>query len=622
MRHDFRGNAGHSEILRRAASFLLVCLFFICVLLPEQRAEAADPITTANHYEWKQIKTQADIPAKGTYPMLLCYTDLNGNDWFLTGNSLKDDRHLCRDGISDRQTDWPVTVKNRYRAWLEENGRTDSALNKSEYMKAFPSELMLLTQYQDEPMESDFDTNYMAATDASKYPEIALYSESFYTKAAPSDWKMIVTGETADGLKTIQIQSGNQYLYDGYSFAWGSFMAMIEWNSKKASSYSVYTTDVQSDRLGWTLDGYVQLFYYDGSLGFDTGLCWDYGNFGGIEENNDHFSNFKLYYGVNKEFSVIDQDYVVTAGSILYANDNLELMPDVNLIIEPGGILSVNGVFYQNGVIHNCGTMILNPGSVVTTLEPELPNCGQINCYGSSMIRFAAKHAGAELPGQKEYYSMSLYDLEKEIRYLDENIEWAGRQSFDTQDMIDDWTAQKAEMEAVYQCRKYPNEAIQKLLKSMEGDEYAFSHCGGELIILEGAALLLGNQPESRLNLYEGSTCSNLGVIVAPYGIYASGGELKNQNAGHLFIGYYFVQDMGNDEKPTVIGAGTPNAAIMGLKAAPVSRALLDLSGKYHLQNDGTLLLNGALCRTAENLEPGSRFYDKNEKDNRKYYGW
>lgn len=631
MRRYFLDNSG---ILQRSISFLLACLFLALALPIEPPAKAADPITTTRHYEWKQIKTQADIPAKGTYPMLLCYTDLNGQNWFLTGHTLKDDKHLFRDGVSGKQTDWPALVRYRYNVWLSENALIDSTVNKGLYLKSFPAEQKLITQYQDQPLESDYDTNYMQATDAGNYPEIALYSESFYTKSAPSDWTMTVTGETVGGLKTIQIQSGNLHLYDGYKVTW-NFMAAIEWNSSKASSYSVYTTDVNSGRKNWTQDGCVQLFYAEGTLEYDTGLCWDYGSFGGIEDNNDHFSSFKLYYGVYKEFSVIDSDYVIPDGSILYADDNLELMPNVNLIVAPGGILSVNGVFFNNGVIHNCGTMILNPGAVVTTLEPEYENCGQINCYGAAHVDIAVTYS-EHTALYSEWYGKSISELSEKLKSLEKqiaaNTAKIAEQARKTDTAVDEKLMQEtAELEELkeklekifYERLEHPDEVVEDLRRNASGSSYSFSDCQGDIILLDDAALLFAKQPDSRLNLYEGSTCSSSGVIVAPQGVCVTGGELVNRSSGHLFIGYYFEQDMGNDEKPSVIGAGTAGASIAGLKAdSSASRAVLDLSGKYHVQNDGTLLLNGLLCRTATAFQPGSRFFDKNARNNQKYYHW
>lgn len=641
MRQYFKGNMGNRGILRQSIAFLLACLLFVSVLPATYRVQAADPITTTNHYEWKQIKTQADIPAKGTYPMLLCYTDLNGNDWFLTGNSLKQDKEIFRDGVSQKRNDWPIIVKNRYNAWLAENGLSDNSINKSSYMQQFPTELKLLTQYQDQPLGSGDETNYMIASDAADYPEIALYSETFFTKTAPSSWKMIVTGEKINGLKTIQIQSGGKYLYDDWEYRFPvSTLAMISWNNEKGTNYSVYTTEVTTEiskenggRKGWTLDGYVQLFYYE-YPGSDTGLCWDYEKFGGIEDDDDHYSSFKLYYGVYKEFSVIDRDYVITNGSILYANNNLELMPNVNLIIEPGGILSVDGVFFHNGVIHNCGTMILNPGAFVTTLEAKNSTCGQINCYGADHMDISVALEG-NTSLYSEWYGKPLTELSEKLKSLDaqiakneavimEQVRIVGG-GFDERLMEE--TAELEELrkkleEIFLERRDHPEKALEIMRQSVSSASYSFSGCQGDLIILDDAVLLFANQPESSLKLNEGSTCSNLGVIVAPAGLRVDGGEFINESRAHLFIGYCFEQDMGNDERPVITGAGTEKACIAGLKASAASSALFDLSGKYHVKNDGTLLLNGTLSRTATGLEPGSRFYDKRANSNQKYYSW
>ena len=499
--------------------------------------------SSKQNYEWRLIRKQSDIPAKGEYPMLLCYTDLNGVNWFLTGHKIGDGknekRELCRNGISSKKSGMPNDVKQRYQEWLKATGSTDDFFSKSTYLAENPEDYILTAQYGCEPLISGHDTYFMTAVKMSAYPQIAVGSDRFYTETLPGDWRMVVTGRSQSGMKKIRIRSGDQYLEDDTGTLG---MAQIDWEDE-GDDYCVYTKDVGGSRADYTLDGSVQIFYYDSWYdsfgGNNTGLCWDYGYFGGIEENDDFYSNFRLYYAIPKDFDVIDRDYTVPAGSVLYAANDLEVLPGVELTIEPGGILSVTGTFLNNGVIHNCGTMILQKGSTVTTMEPKNSDCGQLNCYGS-----------ASAP------------------------------------------------------------------KGIQGD------CQGDLIILEGASLIFCNKADSMLNLLSGSTCVNSGSIVAPYGIGVLGGELINRPDGHVFIGYYFEHASGSNGKLSLHNAGTAQATLSGLSLQPHKKAVLDLRDGCHVRNDGTLLLNGVLCRRAAELEPGSRFYDRNSGENARYYSW
>lgn len=95
----------------------------------------------------------------------------------------------------------------------------------------------------------------------------------------------------------------------------------------------------------------------------------------------DDYSNFYLWLGTELEFSAISQDYVIHSNEVAVidgSKSNALLMKGHKIIIEEGGVLSIKGLFLNNGYIEcNGGTIVLQENSVMAPYNTD--SCPDIN---------------------------------------------------------------------------------------------------------------------------------------------------------------------------------------------------------------------------------------------------
>lgn len=568
--------------MRRLCAFSLACLFLFPLFAGTVlKVSAADTQNKTDVWEWAEITEQSDLPSTGSYPMLLCYTDQNGKDYFMTRNSVDGQCTLWCSGGSQLRS--------------SENG-------KGKYTKASP---------------------------VSDYPEIKPGEPSFLTKTLPTDWVMRVNGDQTDGCKTIRIRCGSKELDDAVGWLG---MAVTEWTDfDDGDDYCIYTRELGGDRKTCTREGCVQIYYYDDSwFGVDTGLCWDGNKVGGIEGNVSYYSSFRLFYGRKISLSTIVDDLIIGPGSTYYAYDNLMIADGANVIVEPGGVLYVDGLLYNNGVIHNCGSMIVNPDSCIACKEPKSQTAGQINCYGaggSASFTVLKTELGVILTELREQYEKDIDNLNKQVMYAEWDLSMFESEYRKYLEMSDEEKVVLPGIETMY-------EQLQKTLKDAEdayralSDEYQtkirlakeqysddgitekkYSGCEGYLLIMKEGSIVFSRNSESTLNLYCGAICVNNGLLISPNAMTVSDSEFINRASAHIFLGRYYMGVEGSRLAQKIRYAGTSGAYIEGLELCGTASSIaVETAAGWHIRNTGTWFQDGWFHSDSGNFVKDSRF--------------
>lgn len=608
--------------MRRFLALLLACALFAAVL-PATGAFAGSVdfnTNTIKVYEWKQIRTQKDFPEKGTYPLLLCYTDQNGVHRFMKSTKIDEPSvNIYRDGRTDSNKDaWKKASNERSE---KQYNALDAEARAGKTLEQFRAGLPYWNRdnsgvQRNENHTIGFDgVNCIDSTPVSDAPEIAVGCESFFTTQMPTTWRLNVTGKKekkAGNTAVVRIYAGDKEFGDGLGYpnamGFGGCEAELELEKiGEGDDYCVYTTDLGGGRAKYTDEGCVQIYYHDDTTGgINSGLSWDGKKVGTIEFNSDYYSNFTMYYAVEKTFSVIDRDYTVGKGSTMYANNNLMLLDGVNLTIAPGGILCVTGTFYNNGVIHNCGTVVINPGARIDSLHPADAASGQLNCYGGATAEVPVYSAPSPQEGGTEADNMTLDELDMKISLMEATLadsrqllanSSAGSVSEQEIAYLKDSIAQMEAALEIYRQARASRAApggYAPTQPQLTGST-TYKNCQGDLVIMGKGALVLNTQSQCKLNLYEGASCVNNGLLVAPNGITLTDAELLNRSRGSVFSGYYFTCAKGGDVGSTVVDPGTGSASVPDLTRCTGSISAFAVNGRCHVSNQGGLLVNGSI---------------------------
>lgn len=691
MKSVFRSNKKWN--LRRLLALSLACVL-VFASLPGTGVQAVqkefilhdddpnDGIITV--WRYTQIKTQKDLAdlGKGNFPMILCYTDTGGTDYVMTHTSIDDDdADLWRDGISDgNHNNSKTSISNRIQAQYnamsesERGGKTFEQYRSGRPLWNCANNGTLRTL---ECMLYSGVNSINATKLTSCYP-VNYESGSFLALTTPTDWSISLDGSQNNGCYMARIRPGSREFKDGEGYwyvDWGREAELELTSHGKGNRYDIRTSDVQGDSQKYIEPGFVQI-YYDDDNGYDTGICYDGGEIGGIESHGKtswepktqaHWSNFKMYVAQKKTLSAIEADHTIGEGAVMYAKDNLVLCEGVTLNIAPGGILCVTGTFINNGVINNCGTIVVNSGSLITSLQPTVSNSGQINCYGAKNVSFTYGEGGkrevsdfpytiAELNNQIDMLQASvneLTDMFKQLElqhsewentpnhtakfsftYKDENgnplkdangnpyiIEYDpptmenGQKKDDYADHVASLKQQVSDAESDIQAAKQMIQDIENAGKQSSGGgdphgSVSYQNCQGDIVILDGGALVMNTLSECKLNLYSGATCVNNGLIIAPNGITMKDAELINRKTGTVFSGYTVFNVPGDDIGTLVKYPGTPDASVNGVGKNTGTITALARNGAYHVNNQGAFFTNGSVTGPADDTE-GNAFINK-----------
>lgn len=624
--------------LRQIISLFLVCVLFI-MSMPMQNAKALDINGidyTITVWEWFQIKEQKDFPAKGTYPMILTYIDQTGTSYILRNESIGcPNAMISRDGVShytrDARDKYVSAVYNRAKEeYISKNVEKAREMTEMELASAVTTYMEQQVYYK--KIDADVvralecmiygGTNTITATSLTETPSVPFSSDNFMTIVPPTNWSMTVCDDPGTSMHHIKIKAGQKGLYQGKGYWYSDYGRVGEIELSKDSDgheLCCFTSELGGDRARWTQPGTVQLYRYNKGT-YDLGLCWDKDRVGGLEYykeslTNPNYSNFTLYYGKTKTLSVIDQDYTISAGSILYADDNVLLQDGVHLVVAPGGILCVTGSFLCNGVIDNFGTVVINPGATITTMTPSQSNSCQINCYGGKSVSVTKSGGKTEVDKEIDPQAMkdSINALLKEIDALQDQVkDLKEKGSFTYNDETgqaitlagEEFEAYLQKLEDQVDQRKDAIDQMKEQIEEYEkrskeqekkGDTIRFTDCQGDIIIMEGGTLNLCTHSESKLNLNDGATCANNGLILAPNGINIKNAEFLNQKVGTVFSGYYLTNSPGVNCASALIGAGTDNVSlnVKGLSPSGEMNTVLNLNGDYHVRNEGVFVIHG-----------------------------
>ncbi|MCQ2561252.1 MAG: hypothetical protein MJ186_04310 [Clostridia bacterium] len=275
-------------------------------------------------YQWHRVDTQKDLPATGLkVPVIFCWRD-GGNTYYSTG------------GYTGKYNDY--------------DGITG---------KVFPKD----ARFYPDPFDNSAD------------------NDSFFTTAPIGDWTMQMTGSkdksNENALKMRFWMNGS--LISGYD-DW-------DWEGERDScdhdQWSIYTHELGGD-YGDELESKRVRVYHEVS-GCDVGFVYRGEHMYGYESNTYYYSKLVMYWGEVLYVSAITEDYVIGDGMVMNIDDGVILNDGVTLKVMPGGVLSIEGQFYNNGTIENHGTVIVQPNSCITSFNPKKNTAGSIINTGAEI---------------------------------------------------------------------------------------------------------------------------------------------------------------------------------------------------------------------------------------------
>ena len=281
-------------------------------------------------YEWHRVNTQSDLPAKDTVCPVLILWKNNNTIYYATGGYSTQVKY---DGK------WDAVSSGNWTAGA--NGLPDP----------FSGELK--------------DTM------------------SFVTTDVMTSWQMWVTGKEDEDNKDCQRVRfyPNQYClltgYDDFDFP---NKAVGETGSDDL--WTIYTSE-KGGKYGDNIsEGRVKIFAnvkWD-----DTGFMHKDDKLFGYCEDIWGYDTFIMYWGEERNITAITDDYSIAEGEVMNVDDGVMLMEGVTLTVEPGGMLSIEGTFYNNGTIVNRGTMIMQENACVCSMDAGSA-AGRILCSGAEV---------------------------------------------------------------------------------------------------------------------------------------------------------------------------------------------------------------------------------------------
>ena len=332
---------------------------------------------TIRAYDWHRVNVVKDLPPAGTVCPVLILWQFANTVCYATGgyagqvNSNDDWRWADWDAVgsgnwSSKSADLPNPFAGKstdimtFRTWekmttweMEVTGRTDGDNNNAPVVRFYPYANCMITGYDD----FDFDTK-------------APVSYSKNIKDADDLWTLYTSELGGDGAENLP--GGMVRIFDNVPGTDTCFKA-------------------QDDKIyGW---------------------CW--------ENHAKWYGNFIMYWGEERNLSAITDDYTIAEGQVMNVDDGVVLMDGKKLTIEPGGMLSVEGTFYNNGYIENRGTIILQENACVRSSPDVNEAAGKILCSGAKVNRKDIAEEWIEvLTSQEEALFWVVYPI---AQYIDDN---------------------------------------------------------------------------------------------------------------------------------------------------------------------------------------------------------
>lgn len=99
----------------------------------------------------------------------------------------------------------------------------------------------------------------------------------------------------------------------------------------------------------------------------------------------DYEGRFKLFIADEIPVPAIIKDMTIQSGSTFTVDNGVIVKGGVTITIEPGAVFTVKGVLYNNGIINNYGTMIVETDGIVSYFDPpKNADAGKIHCEGGT----------------------------------------------------------------------------------------------------------------------------------------------------------------------------------------------------------------------------------------------
>lgn len=340
MKHGIWKN---KQMTKRLLSLTLACVMTLGLLpgmtTPVSADETADDspfcspdpnehdaaLNVLTAYRWKRVHKQSDLPQtkdKKVHVLILGYQD---------GKTGADDPVYYLMG--DNNT----------------SGREHQA-NAVEFPKS---------AYLPNPMSSDAS------------------NDIFYTTELISDTEIAYTGDKDsknENAMTYRMYSRNGNLIELYDD--------LEWKgyntTHKNDHCAIYTHDLSTGDYGKNLPDYMVRIYHERSHSNDCGLDIKTIDgkpyYNGWHDGTYEYDKFVLYVAEEITITAITADYTIRDDMVMNVKNGVLLVDGVTLTVQPGGVLSIEGQFYNNGVINNYGTVIVQENSCITSFLPKSTN--------------------------------------------------------------------------------------------------------------------------------------------------------------------------------------------------------------------------------------------------------
>lgn len=266
-----------------------------------------------------------------------------------------------------------------------------------------------------------------------EYIDFNVKSGVFYTPSVPSyAWQIMRTGNTQNGAVGVQFFY-NYPRFDNALFRIGGqgfidndgFTAYWEYNNSDGYNWkdvfltsgdkkNVFEKDwyisTNSKNMCWSAPpkGYVRIIKHvnEGKIFDDEWQMmfdkddneWDVDldDEPSEDDDSDYESRLKLFICQEIPIPAIKKDMTISSGTTFSIDNGVILNDNVTLTIEPGAVVTVKGVLYNNGCIHNYGTLIVDDGGAIRYFNPKNnTHAGKIVCQGGSYKGSKYKTDGA-----------------------------------------------------------------------------------------------------------------------------------------------------------------------------------------------------------------------------------
>ncbi|MCQ2423801.1 MAG: hypothetical protein MJ088_02765 [Clostridia bacterium] len=230
---------------------------------------------------------------------------------------------------------------------------------------------------------------------ASSFDGIDASASDFYTETLCDSWWIEYKGLDSDykdsngnGLKKYYLTLPNWETIGTDAFGNLRWNLPAEWTISTSNSAGCK----YQQNTGY---GMVQFIHNvtgrDDYVGFDEEQLYV-----GSSSSYD-YPDFAMYLAYNEDFSVI-APFTVRSGATYSISGNTLLRAGGRIVVESGATLTVSGTFICNGTIENHGSLIIEPGAVVTGCSAEKNECCSVICCGSGTTRvdLSGRNAASE----------------------------------------------------------------------------------------------------------------------------------------------------------------------------------------------------------------------------------